>query len=141
MLSAFIECSNGILTENGCGGINFISSETGSFPPSLTLRTHLYSTQSLARGTTPRIFSFDSNIILYLGISIMVYMSPTFSQITFAFTRSSGARRGWDIWKGIDCQLCRPDTHALKSFRRSKDFFCRTRINESELNKGGQIYS
>jgi hypothetical protein len=40
MLSAFIECSIGMFTEYGCGGINFISSETGILPPLLTLSMH-----------------------------------------------------------------------------------------------------
>ena len=58
----------GIFTEKGCGGINVISSETGSFPPSSILRRHEYSTQSFARGTTPKIVSFASNSTLCRGI-------------------------------------------------------------------------
>ena len=59
MLSACIECSNGIFTENGCGGTNTISRETGILPPFFTLRMLLYSTQSFSRGTAPYIFSLD----------------------------------------------------------------------------------
>jgi len=70
MLSALIEWVNGILTKKGCGGINVISRETGSFPPSSILSRHEYLIQSLALGTTPKIVSFASNITLYRGIFI-----------------------------------------------------------------------
>jgi len=68
MLVAFIEWVKGIFTENGCGGINVISRETGSFPPSSIVSRHEYVTQSFARGTTPIIVSFVSYITLYRGI-------------------------------------------------------------------------
>lgn len=68
MLAAFIEWTKGIFTEKGCGGTNVISREIGSFPPSTILSKHEYVTQSYARGTTPKIVSFDSKTTLYRGI-------------------------------------------------------------------------
>jgi hypothetical protein len=68
ILCACIECVSGIFTEKGCGGTKVISRETGSFPPSFIFRMHEYLTQSFARGTTPEIISFASNITLYEGI-------------------------------------------------------------------------
>jgi len=73
MLSALIEWVKGMLTKKGCGGINTISRETGSFPPSSILSRHEYLTPSFALGTTPKIVSFDSYITLYRDIFTNIF--------------------------------------------------------------------
>ena len=93
MLSALIEWVKGMLTKKGCGGINTISRETGSFPPSCILSRQEYITPSFALGTTPKIVSFDSYITLYRDIFTSISLISELFQLKPKHRHSGMDRR------------------------------------------------